>query len=413
LILTFSAFLSIFILVAAQVKTPHYAFYAQTWDGTGGGKDYRQSNLAYYLVSVPDGTRVFQDDALYANMGLISPDGQRAITTGTSEHPLLSVTNIWDGTQQTITVDRQVRRPFMWSPDSKYFTVGVIAPPCNCDTGYPLELGVVEVATGELRVLTDGEFLAGDFGTILWSPDGRFIIYIEEYFGGDTGKNQEIIKIIPVDGSQPPRILYTFATEGEWVRPFMYWLPDGKHIALLERMGTSEIWVVDVQTAQISFHTFYFDYVDICWSTVTSHFIAASMTRFKLVAMDPSQPLDVSFVDPSVWTLSAGSIMPCSWSPDGTKLVLIYQTSTPDHHVPPGVKVIDFVQRQVSDIEVGVDTSFWTPYWSHDSRMLALRSYQPSRAPNDVYIYDTVTMQQVLAQTDLEFKAWIANPLSP
>jgi hypothetical protein len=44
---------------------------------------------------------------------------------------------------------------------------------------------------------------------------------------------------------------------------------------------------------------------------------------------------------------------------------------------------------------------------------LALRSYQPSRAPNDVYIYDTVTMQQVLAQTDLEFKAWIANPLSP
>jgi Tol biopolymer transport system component len=173
------------------------------------------------------------------------------------------------------------------------------------------------------------------------------------------------------------------------------------------RGQTREIWYLDVVTGKITFFYASPDYFDACWSPTTDHFIAAFDTGFTLMTPQGVPPLDLSFVDPSVWLLRPGSTTPCDWSPDGTKLLLIYGRNYP---LSPGVKVIDFTARTVSDIYVGNRYSLLHPYWSADSRMLALKTYHLSRDPNDVYIYDMATLQPVLFQKELEFINWVSLP---
>lgn len=391
--------------MSSQVKTPHYAFYANTWDGTGGGNSYRQFNQAYYLVSIPDGNRALAHNHATPKFAGISPDGHKSIVYDTFGRKVQtgSIIQIWEGTTQTFTFDHSLTYPYRWSPDSKYLTAGIVRPICNCDD-YALDVGVVDVATGALRALTDGEFF---MGTIDWSPDSQFLAYESERFNVGLQQHEQAIKIIPIDGSQPPRTVYTLISKGETPSLQLHWLPGGNHLALVTKKGgITEMRHIDLHTGQVTYYHLWFDYVDICWSTTTDHFLLASMTRSKLITPDTAQSLDVSFVDPSVWQLDPGSTFPCAWSPDGSKLALVYSVGYP---IPPRVKVIDFAARQVTDIDVGEEASFWSPYWSHDSRLLALKSYEPSRSPNDVYFYDTTTMQRVMGQTNLEFIAWIAS----
>ena len=114
-----------------------------------------------------------------------------------------------------------------------------------------------------------------------------------------------------------------------------------------------------------------------------------------------------SSISSPFWQLQPGSTIPCAWSPDGTKLTLICQH---DYLGTPGVKIINFNTHEVKDIQIDGEASLLNPYWSPDSQMLALKTYEPALSPNNVYIYDTSTLKQVMFMENTDFIAWLATP---
>src|SRR5262249_49192820 len=143
---------------------------------------------------------------------------------------------------------------------------------------------------------------------------------------------------------------------------------------------------------------------EVCWSPKTNYFVTSSDLSFQLIKPDDAPPLDTQFVDQTVWKLKPGASTPCAWSPDGEKLALMYQS---DNGIPSGVKIIDFAARQVRDLPM--DDSFVHPFWSPDSRMLALVTYN-FNAPGNLYIYDATTAQQVFYHPHLNFVTWLPVP---
>ena len=103
----------VLIVAASQVKTGSpYAIYGNTWEGTGGGKDYRSKNMIYSVVSVPSGTQTQWPRAL----GYLSPDGQTAIVDGFNGREGV-IRRVWSNTVQTFPFKYHVQRPLVWSPD--------------------------------------------------------------------------------------------------------------------------------------------------------------------------------------------------------------------------------------------------------------------------------------------------------
>jgi Tol biopolymer transport system component len=306
---------------------------------------------------------------------------------------------LWDGSVRIFAFDQQLREPNVWSPDSAFLTVGIQRPcACNLTKSY-IDLGVVDVNSGQLRMLTDGEFIQQDFRSVAWSPDATALVYVDQQFDPSMAR-ADIVKWISVNGSEPARTLFARpGASSTWLR----WLPDEGHIAIIAMASWPEIWFIDIQTAQVTFHYATTDYFETCWSTHTDHFIAASQTSFTLINPDGLPPLDVSFVDPSIWKQNTPLYDACAWSPDATKLVLI-QANRP---YAPIVQVIDFEKRSVSEIRVNHPARFLIPYWSPDSRMLAFKTYRPILDSGDTYIYDTFTMRQVYFQTHANFLSWL------
>jgi WD40 repeat protein len=385
---------------------PGYALLVDDWDTVGAGIMAEQINIAFHLVSIPDGVhaRRFYGVGKWAETIIASPDNLLGILKGAEvAFPQTgNIIQLWDDKVRTLTFDQALREPNVWSPDSRYLTVGVNHI-CSCDKKIVIDLGVVDANTGQLRVLTDGEFVAQDDRSVVWSPDGNWLIYVNQQF--DPGQPRiETVKIIPVNGDQPPRTLFTrtgVLTPGLWLR----WLPDGEQIALTS-FAMSEIWFVDIQTTQVSFHYIAVDYFDSCWSPDTNHFIIISKAGFELITPDGLLPLDTSFVDPSLWKQKAPTYDGCAWSPDGKKLVLIYA----DHPAPPVIQLLDFENRKVTELRIQPEARFLFPSWSLDSRLLALKTYRPILDSGDTYVYDTAIMQQIFYRPHANFLAWIPNP---
>jgi Tol biopolymer transport system component len=260
-----------------------------------------------------------------------------------------------------------------------------------------------------LHLATRRQFFSG---TLAWSPDQHWLAYVDARYDSANQHWVEAVKLVPADGEQSPRTLLTHVgtSDSDPFRPWLHWMPDGRHIAVIGHGGPqTEIWYVDVQARRITYHYKTNAYLDMCWSPTTDHFLIVTDNNFNMMTPGGA-PLDLSFIDPPIWQVRPGSSEPCAWSPDGTKLTLIYS----QHRQPPGVKVIDFVERKVSDIQVRGPYDLLMSYWSPDSRMLAIKTYTVSRDPNDIFIYDmsTSTPQPVFYQKDLEFRDWLILPPS-
>jgi len=107
-----------------------------------------------------------------------------------------------------------------------------------------MQIGVLELATGESRYLTDppaaGSADFVDYGVLI-SPDGEFVAFPS--FEGDEEVGFQL-SLVGIDGS-PPRVLYKNPDRG-YVIP-TGWSPDGKTIlAVVLSEGTSAMTLISV-----------------------------------------------------------------------------------------------------------------------------------------------------------------------
>ena len=408
----FIPFLSLifFVLILASLRfrlaMPTYAYLVNDWDtvvNPGPGINVDHLNPSFHLVSLPDGNtvrRVYGVDSWVEDL-IPSPSKQLGIFQGAdSAFPRSrKMIRLWDGSVQIYAFDQQLREPNVWSPDSAYLTVGIQRPcTCNLTTSY-VDLGIVDVNNGHLRVLTDGEFIAQDFRSAAWSPDGTALTYVDQQFDPSMAR-ADMVKWIAVDGSQPARTLFTRpGVSGTW----LHWLSDGEQVAVIAMATWPEVWFINVETAQVAFHYTSIRNFDICWSPKTDHFVVSSESGFALITPDGLLPLDVSFVDPSIWKVTPAADDSCAWSPDGNKLALVQSNRSSS----PIVQIIDFEKRSVSEIRVDHPARFLISHWSPDSRMLALKTYRPLLESGDTYMYDISTMQQIYYQTHANFLSWL------
>jgi WD40 repeat protein len=395
----------------AQTGSDAPAFIASTWKMTTAGRIDLDS-VQYFRVSVADGSQTLLAYQPDERLGFFSPDRQKALVYGAWSDFGGQIASLHDGSIQSYHFDSYTGSPQVWSPDSRYLTA-VVYSNCGCE-GWPrsADLGVIDVETGDLRVLTDGEHLSYEYGAVAWSPDGTQLAYLNQQPNSASPGFTDSIRVVPVDGSQPPRTLFTFADpdDGEVgiLLPVLRWLQDGKHLALNAYTGlTTDVWFFDVERGGVSFHYASSQTFDVCWATTTNHFIAMFDSYFTLITPDGVPPLDLSFVNPAIWQQRPASTVPCTWSPDGEKISL---ADSSDYRLPPVVRVIDLKARQVSEIQVDPGSGTLKLYWSPDSPYLAVMVYDTGLDPNDVYIYDTTTMEQVLARKSLDFITWIPSP---
>lgn len=103
-----------------------------------------------------------------------------------------------------------------WSPDGRYLVY--LTSPDGCRGDCLISVGVVEVATGETRVLSEVDYVESH---IEWSPDSRYVVFSQRV--ADEG-NADIYRAA-VDGSSLDRLTDSFAEDG-WPT----YSPDGSRI---------------------------------------------------------------------------------------------------------------------------------------------------------------------------------------
>lgn len=112
-----------------------------------------------------------------------------------------------------------------WSPDDRFIAF---------ETGFPQQIYVVEVATGEVRQITS---TLGHSRAPSWSPDGQQIAFMTE-----VGNNWQLA-VVDVDTGQ-----HSVITGGSPSKRFPVWSPDGRLIAyntLRSSGAIDHIWVIE------------------------------------------------------------------------------------------------------------------------------------------------------------------------
>lgn len=200
---------------------PAYQVYAMDVDGTE-------------RVQLTDSSAPFPADVEAPEW---SPDGSRLLFDGEADdgHAHIFVVNA-DGTGLTqITSGDGDEIDASWSPDGTRLAVETQRSPSE-----PTGLAIVEVATGEIRMITENP-IDGDDAFPAWSPDGTRIAFTRS-----RGAQQypSALFVVGVDGSGlqrlTPRGLNAY-------RP--NWSPDGTQIIFNtndtdERIRDAEIYIV-------------------------------------------------------------------------------------------------------------------------------------------------------------------------
>ncbi|MCH8811156.1 MAG: PD40 domain-containing protein, partial [Gemmatimonadetes bacterium] len=169
-----------------------------------------------HLATVPNITIL----ALLAALPLIGLGSAQAATGVLSTSPAQGAPS-QDRDQPVVRRVLQVGTGRAFGPPS---SDGRFIPFTNCIT---MQIGVLELATGESRYLTDPP-AAGSVDFVdsppLISPDGEVLVFTS-FEGDEEGGFQ--LSLVGIDGS-PPRVLYKNPDRG-YVIP-TGWSPDGKTI---------------------------------------------------------------------------------------------------------------------------------------------------------------------------------------
>ena len=230
----------------------HVAFAITTVEG----KEKRRSAI---WIAPADGARpprALTSGALSSTSPRWSPDGRALAFLSTrpeagnkeSEKSQVHILSLDGGEARRVTSVAEGIRTFAWSPDgTRLVCVGRVAPAKDegfdrtdsrrytgisykydgqgWDDGKRSHLFVVDVATGEARQITNGDFNHTDPA---WSPDGTRLAFVSDRDskGTDYEGRHSDVWVLPAAGGDPMRI--SDHAEADWDP---VWSPDGKEIA--------------------------------------------------------------------------------------------------------------------------------------------------------------------------------------
>ena len=212
------------------------------------------------------------------------------------------------------------------SPDDKSIAVTVARPNMK-DDGTDSEIVLIDIATGEQRVLTSGHKHAS---SPRWSPDGRNLAFIAA--AGEEKDAKPQVFVLPMDGGDSRKI--TDAPDG--VEQFA-WRPDGKMIAYVTPDPADKKAIAAHHDA---FQVGDTDYLETA---------AAQPSHVWVVSSDGSGAKRItsgSWSLPIVFPPSPPA-SPLSWSPDGKSLLITRQeTPEPGDGDMTTVQVLDVSTRK-------------------------------------------------------------------
>src|SRR5690348_14465424 len=194
------------------------------------------------------------------------------------------------------------------SPDDKSIAV-MVARQNMKEDGTDSEIVLIDIATGEQRVLTSGHKHAS---SPRWSPDGKTLAFIAA--AGEEKDAKPQVFVLPMEGGDSRKI--TDAPDG--VEQFA-WRPDGKMIAYVTPDPTDK---KAIAAHHDSFQVGDTDYLETA---------AAQPSHVWVVSSDGSGAKRItsgSWSLPIVFPPSPPA-SPLSWSPDGNSLLITHQ-ETPE-----------------------------------------------------------------------------------
>lgn len=214
--------------------------------------------------------RLFVTDFASSSQPRFSTDGTRVAFVGsraTGERAQIYVASATGGSATRVTDVETPLVSYVWSPDGRRFAVVSRVGP-RVDADDPLSgvtvirdlkfaqdgrgllknqrahVFVVDIATGSMRQVTDGDF---DHVDPAWSPDGRWLAYSADRTGqADNGGRNTDIYIVAADGGGSARKISPH-NEANGSPAFS---PDGKSIAftgVAAEAGQSDIYTMPVE----------------------------------------------------------------------------------------------------------------------------------------------------------------------
>lgn len=145
-----------------------------------------------------------------------------------------------------------------WSPDASTIAFAVM-----CEGGNE-GLWTVAIDGSARRQLIAGDYESDEYRSPVWSPDGTRVAFVKtDWRGNDPIKNASIY-VTNADGTAETRV-----AEGAAFDRSLAWSPDGRAIAFTGyHEGGSDIFLVDLETREVTQLTQTGDAVDPAWQPI-------------------------------------------------------------------------------------------------------------------------------------------------
>lgn len=194
----------------------------------------RSGDVAAVVVRDDDVAIAMRDTSYDAQHHVPSPDGTRLALSIDTEGGLdIAITNIASGDTTVMVAGPEDELPRQWSPDGNCLLY-VYGVPLDGGRDYVYRLGILELATGAHRAVSEVSLRSPESGWGVWSPDGTRIA-----FGGLVG-DEERVFVVNVDGSD----LLPVSPVGENASE-PAWSPEGRRLAFaMGRRGERAIYIV-------------------------------------------------------------------------------------------------------------------------------------------------------------------------